>query len=231
MNVTRYLLLFVILVLGFLGIRRFDTMANDGRGTTMPSDDVGPSHLPQINFYGRVVDERGAPVPDAEVAVMIATADPAATHGARVAKTKWLALKSDSNGEFSVRNERGLHIWISKVDKPGFDWVFDWAEKPIFDLKRDLVGNQFYVFDSGIGPVYESDPSRPAVFPLIRAGSDKMNKPSRGGSDRFDDGRVRINDPMDPLVPSAGPKAPTTAIERSKRLRELLVPSPTTRPE
>jgi hypothetical protein len=192
-----------------------------------PVGDAESFELPLIKFYGKVIDENDMPVAGAQVSLMIATADPNATLHRGQSTTKWITRYTDSEGNFSLVDEHGVHMWVSRIAKQGFEWINDSAEKTIFDHRKTLVGNQFYIFDPGIGPVYQSDPSRPAIFPLHREGSRVQGRPSRGGSDRYSDGKVVINERVTLLVPSAGPGSPATAIDRSERLRALLTPSTT----
>jgi hypothetical protein len=54
-----------------------------------------------------------------------------------------------------------------------------------------------------------------------------IGMPSRGGSDQLVGGKVIQNVPIRPAVPSTGPGAPTTAIERIEMVRRLHTPAST----
>jgi hypothetical protein len=179
---------------------------------------IRAANQPRITFYGMVIDERGQPVTDATVHLI---ADEFHFGKGRFgqlvpgsANDCW--LRTDAAGRFHVHDMPGNHLTIMDVSKPGYDWIFDWA----YAATELPDGNRFYLFEPNVR-TYLPDQSRPAIFPLVRAGSQVLGQPSRGGSDRYSDGRVVQNGPVVPLIPSAGLSAPSTPLERDERLLKL----------
>ena len=175
---------------------------------------------PKVTFYGLVIDERGQPLADATVrlAVMENQLGPDGFRHPVPGTAHHQTLRSDSSGRFEVRAVPGNNLTILEVSRPGFEWVFEWAYG--YGLPGALSSNQFYCYDPG-DRMYVPDESRPAVFPLQRVGSPVAGRPSRGGTDRYPDGHIVRNEPVAPVLPSAGLGAPANSAERDEMLLKL----------
>jgi hypothetical protein len=131
------------------------------KNTTYPPDDAKTQEMWQwwrkmkdadpnfeykrpIAFYGKVVDEAGNPIPDASIVASIAGPD----------GDKEVALKSNSQGLFSIKDLKGKFITV-EMDKRGYGrgpqsyGTFEFAE---------FFSERFY----------QPDPSNPVVFVLPR---------------------------------------------------------------
>jgi hypothetical protein len=111
------------------------------------------------------------------------------------------------------------YLQVTHIAKPGYEWVHETYRSPEL-TPTELIDNRFYSYGMD-SYTYLPDESRPAIFPLFRKGSPMIGKPSRGGSDRYPDGSVVLNEPRTPRVPSAGGGVPATREEREDRLRSL----------
>jgi hypothetical protein len=135
------------------------------------------------------------------------------------------SVYSGVTGSFLITVPQPNHvIAIEAVKKEGFDWVIDWAWTLGVPPHNDGENRQFILPGKLWSvPVYQPDPNRPAIFPLHRKGNPApATQPSRGGSDRTRDGKTVANEPTELRVPSAGPNAPSTNDEISKRIGEYV---------
>jgi hypothetical protein len=199
-----------------------------------PQRTAGARDMPQIRFYGQVVDDAGSPVADATVHLSIWTVprgEWSSAKGPSLDKvTKHAELHTRSDGTFELVNARGYMVQVLDVRKPGYVWLVDLAWSLPGEVHPD---NRFFIY-GGNPPLYMPDAAKPAVLPLYRTGGNGgaaqrvdgggQVMPSRGGADRAADGHVTPNAPVRPRVPTTGPGAPPTAIEASKRLRALARP-------
>lgn len=187
----------------------------------VPKNAARPPQPPDYHFfYGRVVDQDGNPVAQAEVnALASELGDNAVIHGATapvVETQKQLNAWTNQDGHFMLMFPGTYQeLTIQEVIKPSHEWVFDWEWSTPWG---DAHNNRFYRLAEprNIGMPYQPDPDRPAIFPMHKIDHPgPASRPSRGGKD----GR-RINQPMELVVPSAGPDAPRTDVEIGQRIRD-----------
>lgn len=186
----------------------------------IPERAARPPKPPQFHwFYGRVVDQTGNPIPNAEIDVLAAEfGDNAVIHGsiAPILETqKTFTVASNQNGYFTVTLPGSYQrLTIQNIRKPGYEWVIDWYWTTPETGDAD---NRYYHLRGprNVGAIYEPDRNRPAIFPMHEIGNPvPATRPSRGGKD----GR-RVNGPTDLVVPSAGPGAPRTNAQINEAIR------------
>jgi hypothetical protein len=186
--------------------------------------------MPDVKFYGLVIDDENAPVVGARVSAILWTVppgtpapkwpsgnDPPPPHAQHIS-----TLETDAQGRFSLEG-KGYVVQIISVRKgtkyrwvTDFDW--DWVRPPT--VKRP-PNNRRFVY-GGDFPIYLPDKSRPAIFPLhLRTSGHPVRLLSRGGSDQLAEGTIIRNEPMKLLVPSTGPGAPKTVGEGLDRVHQL----------
>lgn len=212
---------------GYYLLHRQSAVPSASRSTTEGAD------MPDIRFYGLVIDEAGSPVGDARVDVLISRVPPGSpppdwSSARKVAPEdfrRFINVHTDKDGKFAV-DDKGYTLKIGGIGKRGFDLVFDWSWG-LPNTTTDRGDNRTFIYGGGF-PLYLPDKDRPAIFPLHRKGSQVVGMPSRGGSDQLAEGRIVRNDPMKPLIPSTGPGAPANDIERAERLRQIQMSSTTT---
>jgi hypothetical protein len=107
-----------------------------------------------ITFYGKVIDQNGAPVSGASVDM-------------QANNTAWRSGKpyhtiANAQGEFSISGSTGLSLYV-KVSKPGYHRVLTRGGKPGSD------GGFAYGTNLGDG-IHHPDPQKPAVFVLQKPG-------------------------------------------------------------
>ncbi len=112
-----------------------------------------------ISFYGRVVDQDGTPISDADVTL-------AANDKPFGGRPSQYARKSDVDGLFSIEGIKGLTLAI-EVSKPGYRVI------PPADNKVTSSGLFEYGLSSIRGP-YRSDKNTPTVFTLYRPGAPQI---------------------------------------------------------
>lgn len=77
----------------------------------------------EIQYYGKIIDQNGAPVVDADVEIHIKRFSPSITE--LFSETKKLHLKTDVDGCFSLpQKERGSLIFINQVQKIGYEFSY-----------------------------------------------------------------------------------------------------------
>lgn len=180
-----------------------------GVWTKLASDDQD-----QRVFYGKVIDQEGTPVPDAEIVVQIAALvhNPVMVGGLieDPFNRSRFRVRSNSAGEFLVPiPHRFEQLSIEAVTVPDHDWVIDWAWTLGPPHNKD--DNRLFTFSSERfrHDVYLPQRDRPAVFPVHRKGSESpATRPSRGGAQVHWNGSVVENHPHSLRVPSAGLGAP-----------------------
>jgi hypothetical protein len=107
-----------------------------------------------ITFYGRVLDQHGAPVPGATV-----QGSAAVSMGGDSTKTK---TTTDASGKFTL-NSKGMSFFVS-VDKPGYYHIFPnqvtgFVSESVFHYAEDLEKE-----------VHKPDPSKPVNLHLFKPG-------------------------------------------------------------
>ncbi|HVF72239.1 MAG TPA: carboxypeptidase-like regulatory domain-containing protein [Chthoniobacterales bacterium] len=160
--------------------KRADKLPKDAPSPTTPTTSLAPSALtpassvlaPQadvlqeerfraafstpISFYGRVTDQNGIPVSDADVKI-------AANDKAFGGRPSEYSMKSDSNGLFSITGLKGIMLAV-EVAKAGYHVL------PPADDKVTSSG----VFDYGVSSIrgpHRPDPANPVHFTLIKRGA------------------------------------------------------------
>lgn len=192
----------------------------------IPKNASQPLPLPEYRwFYGRVVDQDGNPVQQAEVKVLASEFDKdtfiLGATGPIVDTQQQFSVWTDQRGGFSVCLQATYQeLRIEDVVKPGYKWVFDWAWSRFpYDMPEWRRTNLVFHFHGrhNVGTPYDPDASRPAIFPLHEIGNPApATRASRGGSD----GRYK-KEPVEMIIPSAGPDAPQSDEEISERIRNL----------
>ncbi len=192
--------------------------------SSMPGNAPGAVERPRSPdirmFYGRVIDQNGNPVAEAEVEVVTSEmADDAGTAGpfAPVLGTQEkFTVHTNRQGYFTVILQEGYQeLMIEDIIKPGYEWVVDWSWNVPWGVESD---NRIYRLagPQNIGVPYQPDRTRPAIFPMHENGNPAPGtRPSRGGSDG-----ERMNEPVQLVIPSAGPGAPRTDEEINQRILE-----------
>jgi hypothetical protein len=99
-----------------------------------------------IKFYGRVVDEGGRGIPEAEVKISINDTSPGGT--------SIFYQKSDGQGRFVIRDVKGKHLYI-ETSKEGY-----------YDGSESYRGFQY----AGVGGNFSPDPNHPEIFRLHKMG-------------------------------------------------------------
>jgi len=112
------------------------------------------AYLTPIRFYGKVIDQYGAPVPDAEVTVS-ANSTPFGNGTKRT-------LRTDAAGLFEVWGMHGISLGVS-VSKAGYYHVLPSEGKPGSERGDDY-------FDTGNGKVAHPDKAKPVILFLYKAG-------------------------------------------------------------
>lgn len=79
--------------------------------------DSGP-----ITFYGRVVDESGAPVANASTEVVFSRLNLFWINGETQIRRVPMSLTTDSAGRFSFQNVRAVGFTVKDIRKPGYVW-------------------------------------------------------------------------------------------------------------
>lgn len=110
-----------------------------------------------VNFFGKVIDQHGEPVPDANVTLR---ANDNPSDGPSSIYTR----NTDSAGTFSLTGAKGLSLWV-EVSKLGY------RSYPFVYGKVTSCGLFDYGFSSGTprGP-YRSDKDTPTIFTLYKIG-------------------------------------------------------------
>ncbi len=106
-----------------------------------------------INFYGKVIDQNGKSVEDAQVIVHLRHFDP--NVALWLMATKEIILKTKNNGNFDVINEKGSHLFVDKVEKKGYEFTYDSNTKRGFEYSADLEKDRF-----------KPDPANPVIFKM-----------------------------------------------------------------
>jgi hypothetical protein len=135
------------------------------------------SRTKPISFYGKVVDQSGNPIADAEVSIVINGFNLAALTGSKeYLKDQRVTCKSDTDGKFTVDHVSGTYLRIERIQATGYSNF----PEPGFD-RANLLGYG-YSRDRGV-PYYIPDPQKPAIVPLCKDGEKRLQWPSRGGKD------------------------------------------------
>ena len=110
-----------------------------------------------ISFYGRVIDQHGDPVPEADVKL---SANDKASGGRPSEYTR----KTDSDGRFSIGGISGITLAI-EVSKPGYRGIPQTERQP---SSSGLF--EYWVSEASIHAPHRSTPEAPTMFVLFKAG-------------------------------------------------------------
>lgn len=192
----------------------------------VPQDAATSPRPPDVRwFYGQVVDQDGKPIQQAEIKVVVSELGEntimVGSNAPIIATQRTFSVWTNQWGTFAVQVPSSYQqLTIEDVVKPGYEWVFDWAWGSLpYDEPEWRRTNRIFHFagNRNVGTPYNPDLQRPAVFPMHEVGSNApATRPSRGGSD----GRFN-HEPVEPIIPSAGPDAPKSDEEVNERIREL----------
>jgi len=113
-----------------------------------------------ISFYGKVIDQDGQPVADAQVRISI-------THYSLNGPLPGLGLKTimvktNQDGFFEIENGRGWEVNISRIVKDGYEFT------PL-DMKRSGHGDPFMYGSKYVNP-HIPDKSKPVVYRIHKIG-------------------------------------------------------------
>jgi hypothetical protein len=136
-----------------------------------------------IEFYGRVIDQTGAPIQGAAVTITIESFDFSTVFSKEDQHTKARSINrtTRSDGTFEVVGENGTRLNITNVSKEGYvpiperDWTYKLYYKDISFDYSPTQGNFLYVPDA----------KRPAILPLRKVGEPRRLAPSKGGTERL----------------------------------------------
>ncbi|WP_428939448.1 hypothetical protein [Fontivita pretiosa] len=188
------------------------------------SPEAAMKRYPKL-LYGRVEDQDGQPIDGAEIFVQTAElVGNQVTPGMispRQETMKRFSVFSDRLGRFGIQYPHTHNeVTIERIEKEGYEWVFDWA----WHAQADQKDNNLVYRSPGRFwqcPYYEPDPQRPAIFPMYRNGAPNAPKTtSRGGFEVDCEGKKTANEPVPIHIPSAGPDAPRTQAEIEARIRD-----------
>lgn len=105
----------------------------------------------RIDFYGRVLDEHGSPVVDADVMLHISRFTPISTFEFTAVVNH--PIKTDAQGYFIVNNAKGSHLYVAEISKKGYD-----GSKSLLKVQ-----NSFY-YDHEMHTPFVPDPKNPLVY-------------------------------------------------------------------
>jgi hypothetical protein len=103
-----------------------------------------------INFYGKVADQEGRPLPDAKVQIERVFGEWAIPPSIQL-KTERFAVQSDDQGSFIVKGTAGHSLQILSIEKPGYE----------LSKKVDL----FFGYSATAAP-FHPDANNPVVFKM-----------------------------------------------------------------
>jgi len=182
----RWLVIVVILLLLILGVRKiknsstfnFNDVAIEQRtldppslgGQTgqkdTPSDSPGAiafaaAHLTPILFYGKVVDQVGNPIPDAEVAY--------SGNNIPWGGSTRIVLKADNKGKFQIKST-GISLSVN-VSKENYRSLHRRSDIPPAESAGDPFSSESFYYANIFAPlVHQSDINKPVVFTLHKPG-------------------------------------------------------------
>jgi hypothetical protein len=126
---------------------------------TQPSNPVmtiAEVYLTPIEFYGKVVDQYNKPIPDAEVKVSV-------NNRHFLPSTNNFTLKTDANGDFAIKDQRGASVSIDVSHK-------EYMQISPGQLNiTHSIGLFDYAIKDDKGNCYK-DPQKPTYFMLFKVG-------------------------------------------------------------
>ena len=168
-----------------------------------------------VVFFGKIIDQNGRPVSGATVSAEIFELRPGMMAGEPIVERSTMKPRSaisDGEGRFTVTIPAGFQVLeISNVAKPGYGWVHDWmwSGGALADIAQHSNRSFYLAGNMAVARTYLPDRDRPAIYPLhVDGAPGPVERPSRGGSDRDPSGKVTRNQPVQAVLPSAGPDSP-----------------------
>ncbi|HPN84773.1 MAG TPA: hypothetical protein PK821_05490 [Victivallales bacterium] len=145
----------------------------------------------KIIFYGKVMDQLGNTVPEAEITFHVMGFDPNAYgslfYGQIAADKK---LKTDNNGHFVIENYMGFGLGIDEVKAKGYEYIYS-SRETFFEYSPHTI-EKIYVKDDFKGennkeefeeynrclaekkPFFKPDKNSPVVFHLRKKGQQEF---------------------------------------------------------
>lgn len=91
----------------------------EGREYLALMKDIMKKRDVQINFYGKIMDQHGQPVPNAHITIEIPHFS---SQGEYFEADKTLHVKSNNKGLFTVHNQRGNKLNVESITKNGYEY-------------------------------------------------------------------------------------------------------------
>jgi hypothetical protein len=119
------------------------------------------SKVRDIDFWGKIVDFDGNPVPDAIVVISVRNFDSVADV---FFSSKKHELKTDSKGLFEFQG-KGMSVSIREISKAGYEYKYEFLETSHFDYTYKTISR-------GIQNVpFKPDPDAPFTFKIRKRGT------------------------------------------------------------
>ena len=151
-----------------------------------------------IVFPGRVVNESGKPVPEADVTIELRSIVRLHTGQSLSFHSEASTVSTDENGYFVFKGNGHL-VRIINISGPG-KWLYDLE---ISGRYERVPGNTHYGYAPAQGSQhYQPNAKRPAVFVLVRPDIVIKAWPTRGGADGVSAEFMHTNTPVIPFKPS-----------------------------
>lgn len=109
---------------------------------------AGDAH---IDFYGKVVDQNGDPVEEAQVTMQMGHFDP--TIPFYFKRIENLIVKTDKKGFFELKKVTGDGILITTIEKKGYEFLVDMVERN-------------YYYSPGAQKKHHPNPANPIIFTM-----------------------------------------------------------------
>jgi len=113
----------------------------------------------RIDFFGKVVDEQDNPVQGASVKIHMRYYQWFNYGNYFTGRRDW-TTRTNNNGEFSVKGERGFTLSIDSIRKQGYDstWVF-------------IKGNNYFEYEPSLARQFRPDSKSPVIYRLRKKGA------------------------------------------------------------
>ncbi len=143
-----------------------DSSSNPNGSRRQQESPAGPlafaaAHLTPILFYGKVIDQYGNPVADAEVVY--------AGNNVPWGGSARQQMKTDAKGEFRI-NSTGISLSVD-VSKENYRSLLRRSDIPPAEAAGDPSSSDSFKYAKLFGPiVHRPDKSRPVIFTLYKSG-------------------------------------------------------------